>query len=124
MVNEADTVNLVKTAEVILGLNSTTLLEGVLANKLLISPDMRHLFEKSEWDYFSGHQDLIRYARDYAELERLIYSAAEFSSHDEESRKKFLESYIYMADGHACQRVSDQILHTIKYSSNLSSQKT
>ncbi|OGY43099.1 MAG: hypothetical protein A2729_05815 [Candidatus Buchananbacteria bacterium RIFCSPHIGHO2_01_FULL_39_14] len=113
IINVGNPVELIKQAKVILGFNSTTLLEAIADDKLIITPYFGDIITGRNWDYFSDYPDLVNYAKTYEELENYLVSPNKYLN-QENNKNKFLESYIFTPDGKSCQRTETEIIKTIR----------
>ena len=112
--NTADTPSLILESRVVLGFNSTALLEAIAADKLVVTPYFGEVISDRKWDYFSKYPKLVQYARDYPEMEKIIFNYQEYAVADKSNKEDFLSTMIYKVDGQAGQRVQDQIITMIE----------
>jgi len=106
--NAASVESLIKNSQVILGSNSTTLVEALIAGKPIVAADFSDLLPERSQDFLRGYPDLVNTAHSSADLERLAAGGeAKFSV----SRlQEFLREFIFRFDGQASQRVEQGIL--------------
>ncbi len=112
--NNADVKKLILESQVILGFNSTVLIEAIAAEKMIISPNFNTVLEDHiTYDFFSKYPDLVNYATEYGEIEQNILNYKNYTYPRFERRKQFLEPLISKADGKASQRAEQEIMNTI-----------
>jgi len=110
-----DVCNLVMESTSILGFNSTVLLEGIVANKTIISPDYSSILDNPEaWDIFYKHPHFVNNTNDYLEMEKILVNSKNYRKHSIEETRKFINKWIYKPDGKSCTRAEDAILNIIK----------
>ena len=115
MTNAGDPVSLIRNSFAVLGFSSTTLIEAVIAGKIIISPDFGDFFASQRtWDYFVGYPELIAYVRSKAELDDRLLQAQSSRPSSAETRLEFLKDLIYLPDGRASQRAEEAIIKVIK----------
>ena len=115
IINVGEPADLVKESVAVLGFNSTTLIEAMVANRLIISPYMGDIITDIPWDYFTHYPELVNYARNYQELEEYILNYQKYLKHHNQQREnKFLEELIYTPDGRASERTEQAIINAIK----------
>ncbi len=99
----------------VLGYLSTTLIEGLLANRLVISPYFGDLIPAKPWDYFTHYPELVSYAKTERELEKLLDNPERhFIQTDKQRRDEFLTYLIHTPDGQASIRAEAEIINTIR----------
>ncbi len=103
---------LIRDSAVVLGYNSTTLIESIVAGRSIISPWFGDLIPDMPWDFFHNYPGLVVYARSYEDLENCILSPRNNSS--PEQRKLFLEELVYKLDGKARERIQERIIASIE----------
>lgn len=106
---------LIKDSKAIIGFNSTTLIEGVLANKIIISPWFGKLLVNDDWNYFKAYPELVRYMNNTRDLEEILSQSNNVVSYNDQTRFDFLESYISNPDGNASVRAEKSIIDTISF---------
>lgn len=114
ILNAGQSFDLMKDAEIVLGFNSTTLVEAMLLEKTIISPYFFDLMAGDSWNYFGKKSSLINYARNYNELVDLVLSAEKRRLRNAFEKAEFLNGMIYRADGRASERAETAIINTIK----------
>ena len=105
--------DLIQNSMAVLGYNSTTLIEGLLAGKNIISPDFSDLLPADSTDFFSGYEDILSLAHSSEELEQFILHPEERAA-NAARREEFLKKYIYFPDGRSSQRAEDEILKVLE----------
>lgn len=112
--NTANVEDLVLNSKLIIGFNSITLIEGLLAGKRIVSPRFDDLISDPAWYYFNGFSDLTEYASTAEELENCILSNKEdVLSRDYERVEEFCRPFIFSADGRAGERAEREIITSI-----------
>ena len=111
--NTADPSQLIKNSRVVIGFNSTTLIEAIIANKLVISPFFGDIVNQ-EWSFFEGYDSLIKYVRNFDDLEKYILEEELKVKYEETEKKHFLEKYITAFKGDASLKAEGEIIKTIK----------
>lgn len=115
MTNAGDPVGLIRNSFAVLGFSSTTLIEAVIAGKIIISPNFGDLLTSQRtWDYFARHPELIVYVRSKEELDDRLLQAQSSQLPPTEKRLEFLKDLIYLPDGRASQRAEEAIIQVIK----------
>jgi hypothetical protein len=112
-----NTTGLIKSASIVVGFNSLTLIEAIMADRLVISPYFGDLFEGA-WDYFYHFPEFVNYAEDYQALEMIILNKKQLKRPSADQKRRFLDPMIYKADGKACRRAEKEIIHTIRQFQN------
>jgi len=109
--NNADSNSLVMTSKIVLGFNSTVLIEGILAGKQVVTPDLSKLFKKNvPWDYFFEYPDLVNYVDSYDELVSVLANENVQSPQiHKKLKKKFLKEYMFSDDGSSSKRVESAV---------------
>ncbi|MFT5465688.1 MAG: hypothetical protein ACI8UO_000783 [Verrucomicrobiales bacterium] len=93
---------------------STTGLEALVAERLVISPDFGEFFGDEPWDYFRDYPDLVCYAASAEDIEEALKQPAATASEKGNSRRdEFLLKIINGADGKAGARVLSEIASCI-----------
>lgn len=116
IINEGRVDLLVKGAAYVLGYNSTTMLEAIVAGKPIITPFFGDLIRDVDWDYFQKFPELVHYVRSYHGLEELILSGKDQPHPSYERKREFLEPMIYRIDGNASLRAEQEIIDLIELS--------
>jgi len=111
--NSADPFKLITDSIIITGFNSTTLIEGIINYKTVISPYFGDLITDRYWDYFPHYPQLINYAKSESELFEIMLKYNQHISNDSKAKKEFLYSQIFTPDGQASLRVEKEIIKTI-----------
>jgi hypothetical protein len=107
--NSADTFNLIKNSKCIIGFNSLVLLEGMLANKTLISPDIVY---KGANNYFDEHPGIINYAKNYHDIKNYFNKKNDAKLSLEKTN--FLREHIYKTDGKSSVRAENSIIASLE----------
>jgi hypothetical protein len=111
--NSADPAHLIESSDTIISFNSTTLIEAMILNKLILSPDFTDLLTNKTWNYFNDYPSLVSYINNLTELEQSINNSANHA-YPEEDRNNFLKFVIHTPDGQASKRVEAELLNEIK----------
>ena len=109
-----ETFDLIIKSKAIIGFNSTTLLEGVIAKKIVISPWFGDLLLNNNWNYFKDFPELINYMNNVADLEKIIFNFNNITNYNDNKRYEFLHSFIWKPDGNASVRAEKEIIELIK----------
>jgi len=112
--NTANTTDLICDADVVIGFNSTTLVEAIAAARIVVSPYFGDIITGKSWDYFARYPELVNYAKSQVDLEGFVFYPERNAGIDPSRRQKFLEELIYTPDGRASTRAEDAIIHTIQ----------
>lgn len=112
--NSADPKELIKGSVAVLGFSSTTLIEAIMAKKIIISPYFSDLIRGQPADHFFEYPNLINYAKSYDEMEKIILNFKDHYNYTEQEKLDFLKSYLFMPDGKASIRTEDAIIKVIK----------
>jgi len=107
--NNANPYNLIENSKCVIGFNSMTLIEGLMANKILISPD---IIDDGVNNYFDEYPELINYASNYFDIEKYYYG----NSSNNFSLKKqiFLSDFLFKDDGKSSERAENSILKILE----------
>jgi hypothetical protein len=111
--NDAKVESLIINASVILGYNTTALIEGIMANKIIVSPDFSAATGSNNRGLFKDYSDLLNYVNTYDEMENIILNYNDFAYSDFNRKKQFFEPLLYKNDGKASQRAERDIIKTI-----------
>ena len=111
--NSADPYELVRHSSSVLSFNSTTLLEGLLAGKTIVTPYFGDLLPGQTWDYFSEHPALVNYAKTDQDLCTLLEHPEQHRRYTVEQRNAVLQHLMFIPDGRASQRVEQAIIQAI-----------
>ena len=111
--NTGDSSRLIKDSVAVIGLNSTTLVEAIIADKVIIMPYFGDIINNQPWSFFDQHPALIKYAKNLKELENYILLDYSDYKYDEEIKKDFLEKYISTSIGNASLRAENEIIKEI-----------
>lgn len=99
----------IKSAYAIIGYNSTVLLEGFAARRLIITPDFRGGVVR---DFFEEYPNLANYVKSMEDIESIVSRGRAIATNNEEL-KSLLHDRIYIPDGQACRRTEVSIRNTI-----------
>ncbi|MDD5450328.1 MAG: hypothetical protein PHT49_00285 [Desulfovibrionales bacterium] len=99
----------IKNSFAIIGYNSTALLEGFAACRLIITPDFRGGIIH---DFFEEYPNLANYAKNMEDIERIVSKGSAIAINNEEL-KSLLCDRIYIPDGQACRRTEASIRKAI-----------
>lgn len=113
IVNSGDPSELIGRASVVIGFNSTTLIEAILAGKKIVSPDFSDIFGDQPWSFFDAHPGLVSYVKTVEDLDSIASSSSGPVRHDVSERNDFLETFISTATGGASKRVEEAIIKTV-----------
>lgn len=114
--NTGDVYNHIKNAFAIIGYNSTSLLEGFAAGRLIMTPDFRNGIIH---DFFEEYPNLANYVKSMEDINRVIERGRANVPDDEELRS-LLHDRIYIPDGQACKRTEASIRKTIEIFQSMS----
>ena len=105
-----DTSELIRESFCVLGFNSSVLIEALILERKIITP----AFDESIVDgYFDDYPELVNYANTFEDINAHLSDTNE-KSLNQNSRKAFLEEYIYKTDGKASTLAEEKIINTIK----------
>ncbi|MFA6447578.1 MAG: hypothetical protein WCW31_05000 [Patescibacteria group bacterium] len=111
--NNMNPFGLITNSNSVMGFNSTTLIEAIVAQKNIITPFFGDLIKDKPWDYFLHYPELVNYAKTEAELESLILNPVQRSSYTLQEKNNFLNELISVPDGQASLRVEKEIIDTV-----------
>jgi hypothetical protein len=111
--NAAEVSRLIGDSSVVMGFNSTTMLEAIIANKLIISPFFGDIIANQPWSFFDENPSLIKYAKNFDELENFILSNDTNFKYNEDVKNDFLEKYISTSAGNASKRAEQEVIKEI-----------
>jgi len=111
--NRINPVDLINDSQVVIGFGSTTLIEALAADKMIISFDFSDLIPDSSFDYFKEDSELVNYVKTKIDLENHILNWQK-SNRNQEVRNRFLSKYIYKPDGNSSVRTEVEIINIIK----------
>lgn len=107
--NTAKTYDLIKNSKCVIGFNSTTLIEGLISNKILISP--RISFEGVK-NWFDADSKLVNFANDYHDIKK--YYHKNINTNFLMESNKSINEYVYLPDGKASMRAENSIIKSIE----------
>ncbi len=108
--NKANTYELIENSSCVIGFNSLVLIEGLIANKTLITTKP---LTGGVSGYFDEFPSLINYANNCYDIENFFYRGNK-NNNNESHKNSFLKEFIYKNDGKSSQRAEDSIVNTIK----------
>ena len=110
--NIGDVTQMIVESSVVIGFNSTTLIEGLILNKRIISPYFGDILGERALTFFREYPLLVNYCRNYSELENHILGrdAVKYSP---EYLDGFIEKFISKHRGNASITAETAILNTI-----------
>ena len=111
--NSADPARLIRESVAVLSYNSTTLIESLLAGKMIITPDYGDVLPNRQREYFGNFPELVHYVTAVEQLEELVLHTERYSQVDEHKKNEFLRGVMYLPDGQASRRAEQAILQTI-----------
>src|SRR3989339_966922 len=114
IVNFGDPSELIKNSIAVAGFNSTTLIEALICDKLIIAPDFGEIVTDSPWDFFHRHQSLVNYSRSLGDLEKYVSQPGQYSNYQTEVKNDFLEKFISTTKGEASHKAETAIIQTIE----------
>ncbi len=113
IVNTGDPSRLIADSTVVLGFNSTTLIEAMITGKPIICPDYGDIITDREWDFFQRYPQLAYHVRSLPDLENVIMREAPNFVYQEAAKNSFLDEYISTNSGGASKRAESEIIQTI-----------
>src|SRR3989338_5790797 len=113
IINVGNPFELIQQAKVILGFNSTALIEAIANDKMIITPYFGYIITGCGWDYFLNYPNLVNYAKTYDELENYILALSHMVEYNQDKKNAFLQDFIYLPDGQASLRTEDEIIKII-----------
>jgi len=105
------TEELILNSKIILGYNCSVLIEALIINKTIISPDFGNLADR---DYFINHPNLIIYTNEYEEIENICMNYKDYMITDDKEKRELVENLIFKVDGKSSQRAENAIIETIE----------
>lgn len=109
--SQLKTEKLILDSQIILGYNCSVLIEALIVNKTIISPDFGGL---SYRDYFINNPNLVIYTNEYDEIENICINYKDYTITDDKEKREFLENLIFKVDGKSSQRAENAIIETIE----------
>lgn len=105
---------LIRESTYVAGYSSTTLIEGLIQGKKVLSPSVFEFFKNKSADLFQGLDLGVIYTNSRHELEMLILNGSTPETNNSRRQlNKFLNSMVYQLDGKASSRVEKEILKLI-----------
>jgi hypothetical protein len=105
------TEELILNSKIILGYNCAALVEALIVNKTIISPDFGNL---TDGDYFINHPNLIIYTNEYEEIENICINYKDYMITDDKEKRELIENLIFKLDGKSTQRAEKAIIDAIE----------
>jgi len=105
------TEKLILDSRVILGYNTSVLIEAMMVNKTIISPDFGDLKNR---DDFINHPNLIIRTNEYEEIEKICINYKDYMITEDKEKRELIENLIFNSDGKSTQRVEKAIIDTIE----------
>lgn len=99
----------IKYSYAVIGYNSTSLLEGFAAGRLIITPDFRGGVVR---DLFDEYPHLANYVKSTEDIHNVVTRGSAITT-DNGELKSLLYSKIHIPDGQACRRTEESIRKTI-----------
>lgn len=112
IVNSGDPAALIKRAKIVIGFNSTTLVEALIAGKKIAMPDFSDIMAGEAWSFFEEHPGLVKSAKSAQDLEDCLNAPADMGRVSG-AKNDFLEKYISTATGGASARTEKNIIDLI-----------
>jgi len=113
-----DPYSIIRRCRYVAGYTSTTLLEGMVLDKVILCPDFSDILNSNESDYFGHYPYVVNYISDYYQLEQIFDKSPIINMPDESTKKEILEKYLYSVDGASADRVYKGILNCVNESKN------
>lgn len=111
--NFAKTTDLIFDSEVIVGFDSTVLIEAVAAGRTIVRPDFREYAADDSWDFLAGFESLVNYVKTYEDLEKFLLRGRPNKT-QQQAREAFLKHLVGVSDGRASSRAENEIIETIR----------
>ena len=102
-------------SSMIIGFNSITLIEAILAKTMIVTPYFGDMLNEKSWDYFTQFPQLVSYMqseRDFEDAYKKSKNNKEIYPQD--ARETFLTPFIYKADGLSSSRAEEKIIEYIQ----------
>ncbi len=112
--NSGNVGDLILDSKAVIGYNSTTLLEALIADKLTISPYFGDLIPNQNWDYFSEFPEMNHKARNLADLEEYILNYSKYCHYDPKRKEEYLSRFMPLPFGQASVKAEEEIIKSIK----------
>ncbi len=106
--------DLISESKVVIGYNSTALLEALLVGRLIIMPYFGDLITKGEWNYFSKYPELINYAKNLADLEEFVFHPDKYLNYDQKRKEEYLTQFFPPPFGQASVKAEEEIIKVIE----------
>ncbi|NUM25124.1 MAG: hypothetical protein HUU49_00700 [Candidatus Buchananbacteria bacterium] len=113
IVNTGDPSELIHNALAVIGFNSTTLIEALIAGKPIISPYFGDIITDRDWSFFQKYSSLVCYAQTSEDLENCLFNKSNNLGYSDDTKKAFLEEYISISHGGASKFAEAEIIKTI-----------
>lgn len=105
---------LIMDASAVGGFNSTTLIEGLIAGKMIFSPDFGDIMDEAPWSFFGKYPDLVKYVKNLEDLERCWAALDSKILPNQAQKAEFLKEYLSTDQGGASARAENEIIQTIR----------
>ena len=105
------TEKLILDSQIIIAYNSSVLIEALIVNKTIISPDFGDITQD---DYFINHPNLIIKTNDYEEIENICVNYKDYMITDDKEKRELVENLIFKVDGKSSQRAENAIIDAIE----------
>jgi len=111
--NHGSVFNLIQDSLFVIGLNSSVLIEALIANRRIITPRFHDniAFE----DYFQDYEELVFYADSCENIESIVFQGSE-KMVDKGLKNNLLKDFISTPDGKSSVRVEDEIILSVNES--------
>lgn len=113
IVNSGDPSELIYSSMAVIGFNSTTLIEALIAGKKIISPYFGDILTNQDWSFFQKYNSLVSYVETIGDLEECLFNKNNNSGYSKDIKKAFLEEYISISVGGASKKAEEEIIKTI-----------
>ena len=110
--NASNSSELIQNSTAVIGFNSTTLIEAIIAGKKIISPYFGDIMKDEPWAFFQRHSQLVNYANSEVDLEKFIFRSSEVD-YNPKIKKDFLEKFVSTSRGGASERAETAIIEAI-----------
>ena len=112
--SEINSESLIKESEYIAGFSSTTLIEGLLLDRIIICPKFNYSIISPKNDLIYPYDSLVNRVDNLAELSSLIHNGGIKSSKFIRDKNKFIKERIFKFDGKSSKRSEKYIIEKIK----------
>ena len=112
--SEINSESLIKESKYIVGFSSTTLIEGLLLDRIIICPKFDYSIISPKNDLIYPYDSLVNRVDNLTELSSLIHNGGTKSSKFIRDKNKFIKERIYKFDGKSSKRSEKYIIEKIK----------